>query len=146
MKAASILTPLFLVACSASPPPAPPAPVAPATRTTPTTPSAGAPIPMQPSPLQTFRALGTEPFWHLDVDGDRIVYTTPEDQAGQVLAGTRAAAADGVDISGIHAGQSFLLRVRQGDCSDGMSDNRYPMTAEFKIGGEFLKGCADGDE
>lgn len=71
---------------------------------------------------------------------------TPEDQAGQVLAGTRAAAADGVDISGIHAGQSFLLRVRQGDCSDGMSDNRYPMTAEFEIGGEFLKGCADGDE
>lgn len=138
MKTAFVVTSLLLVACSAPPPPAPAEPAAP----TAPTPTATA----QSTPLDSFRALGTEPFWHLDVDGDRIIYTTPDNQGGLALAGTRTAVAGGVDIRGIHGGQPFVLRVRPGDCSDGMSDNRYPMTAELALGGDLLKGCADGDE
>ena len=28
------------------------------------------------------------------------------------------------------------------ECSDGMSDLRYPMTAEVALAGETLRGCA----
>jgi uncharacterized membrane protein len=145
MKASLLLAPLLLAACSAPPPPAPPAPIEPMAPAAPTPPASTA-APVASAPLHSFRALGTEPFWHLDVDGNAIVYTTPDNQAGLALAGTRSASGDGVDIRGTHDGQAFVLRVRQGDCSDGMSDNRYPMTAEFEIGGELLKGCADGDD
>ena len=138
MKTALVVTSLLLVACSAPPPPAPVEPAAP------TAPASTAAA--RATPLHSFRALGTEPFWHLDVDGDSFIYTTPENQAGLALAGTRSAIAGGVDIRGIHGGQPFVLRVRPGDCSDGMSDNRYPMTAELALGSELLKGCADGDE
>ena len=41
--------------------------------------------------MHRFRAFGTEPFWNVDVEGGTLVFTTPEDQAGQTLAGTRAA-------------------------------------------------------
>ena len=140
MKSAIAPCLLLLVACNAPPAPAPvdPAPSA--------SPPASAGAPVQQASLQTFRALGTEPFWHVDVDGERLLLTTPDDPSGQALTGTRMVAADGVHVRGSHAGQPFALRVRAGDCSDGMSDNRYPMVAEFEFGGQVLKGCADGEE
>jgi uncharacterized membrane protein len=36
-----------------------------------------------------------------------------------------------------------VLRVASGECSDGMSDNRYTMTASFRIGDIDYRGCGE---
>ena len=46
-------------------------------------------------PLRIFRVFGTEPFWNVNVEDTRLTYTTPEDQAGVVMVGTRRTLADG---------------------------------------------------
>lgn len=142
-----VLVAVLLVACKPASSPAPdgaadpaPAPSAPTETPTPATPE---PLPAPVTETASaFRALGTEPFWHVDVDGGALVYKTPEDQVGQMLTGTRVLQPDGVDITGEHAGQPFKLSVRNGDCSDGMSDNTYPMTSTFEVQGRSLSGCA----
>jgi uncharacterized membrane protein len=94
-------------------------------------------------PLWILRAFGTEPFWNVRVEGRTLIYTTPEDQAGRAMRGERRATADGVEISGSHEGKAFTLTVAKGDCSDGMSDNVYDLTAEFRYGDMDYKGCAE---
>jgi uncharacterized membrane protein len=39
-------------------------------------------------------------------------------------------------------GRTITLALVTIECSDGMSDHRYPMGAEVRFGGEVLKGCA----
>jgi uncharacterized membrane protein len=94
-------------------------------------------------PMQIFRAFGTEPFWNVNVQGNTLTYTTPEDQAGIELHGMRRAIDGGVEIDGSDDGISFALAVRAGECSDGMSDNRYELVSTFRYGDVDLKGCAE---
>ena len=138
---------LLLVACQPSQPPADPAP--PAAVVAPATPAAETPsakrVPGQEAvePLRIFRAFGTEPFWGVNVEGTRLTYTTPENQAGVVMEGTRKTLADGVEISGQHDGKPFVLTVSNGTCSDGMSDNTYSMVSTFRYGDIDYKGCGE---
>ena len=139
MRLTIVLTALLLAACAGGEAPA----SADATPATTSAPTDAAPELVEDSGPRDFRAFGTEPFWNVDVTGDTLLFTTPEDQAGQALAGTRSAFAKGVEISGTHAGKPFVLVIRSGECSDGMSDNTYAMDAEFDIHGQSLKGCAE---
>lgn len=138
---------LLLVACQPSQPPADPAP--PAAVVAPATPAAETPsakrVPGQEAvePLRIFRAFGTEPFWGVNVEGTRLTYTTPENQAGVVMEGTRKTLADGVEISGQHDGKPFVLTVSNGTCSDGMSDNTYSVVSTFRYGDIDYKGCGE---
>lgn len=89
------------------------------------------------------RALGTEPFWSMDLNGTELVYTAaepPEQRAPQpnpVVQGTTATweaeTADGTDL------RVTLIAT---ECSDGMSDRTYPLTAMVKVGDRDLTGCA----
>ena len=94
-------------------------------------------------PMQVFRAFGTEPFWNVNVEGNTLTYTTPEDQAGIVMHGMRRAIEGGVEINGSDDGKFFALTVKAGTCSDGMSDNVYELTAEFRYGDMDYQGCAE---
>ena len=147
MKFAIASLSLLLVACQPSQPPADPAP--PAAVVAPATPAAETPsakrVPGQEAiePLRIFRAFGTEPFWGVNVEGTRLTYTTPENQAGVVMEGTRKTLADGVEISGQHDGKPFVLTVTGGLCSDGMSDNEYELDATFRYGTIDYKGCGE---
>ena len=116
-------------------------------------PEAEAPPPVEPPapvlelggvPLdQPLRAIGTEPFWGVDVTADALVYSgvdRPEQRAthdGVELMGTtaswRGTMADGSPID---------LILMATECSDGMSDRTYPLTARVEVGGETLNGCA----
>lgn len=146
MKLAVASLSLMMVACNASDAPAKPAPDAPPA---PAATSEDRPMakraPGQPDtmPLQVFRAFGTEPFWNVNVEDATLTYTTPEDPAGVVMQGVREPQADGVEITGTHAGRPFALRVAAGECSDGMSDHRYTMTATFKLGDIAYTGCGE---
>ena len=141
MKSATAVLPLLLVACTASQPPALPAPpIAPAQETSMAKRAPG----QEPSaPLQIFRAFGTEPFWNVNVEGDTLTWTTPEDQVGVVMKGLRRSLDGGVEISGSHAGKAFVLAVTAGDCNDGMSDNRYTLVSAFRYGEIDYKGCGE---
>ena len=147
MKFAIASLSLLLVACQPSQPPADPAP--PAAVVAPAAPAAETPsakrVPGQEAfePLRIFRAFGTEPFWGVNVEDTRLTYTTPEDQAGVVMEGTRKTLADGVEISGQHDGKPFVLTVSNGTCSDGMSDNTYSMVSTFRYGDIDYKGCGE---
>ena len=90
----------------------------------------------------TWRAIGTEPFWGVRVEGYNLVFTTPEDQAGRVLPATETNADGKTVFSGSEGGQAYTLTLVPGDCSDGMSDRVFRFTAEFAIGDAHYRGCA----
>ncbi len=123
---------LVLTACSPAEEPAPP-PEAP-----------------EPAPVlggvdlaRPVRALGTEPFWSVELTGTEMVYTTPEPpeqrapQPNPLVQGTTATweaeTADGTALS---------VTLIATECSDGMSDRTYPLTAMVKLGEQELTGCA----
>ena len=94
-------------------------------------------------PLMAWRALGTEPFWHVRVDGDTLIFSTPEDQAGRTMHGNRVPSLVGFVYVGKDGGKEFNLDIRPGECSDGMSDNRYEYVANFIYGDTTYKGCGE---
>lgn len=101
----------------------------------------------EPTAPQALRVVGTEPFWGVQVDGDALTFTTPEDQTGLQMRGERKdVPGGGLDISGLSGEQAFSLNVRPGDCSDGMSDLAFTMTAEFRLGESAYRGCAQAAE
>lgn len=92
-----------------------------------------------PNPL---RAVGTEPFWAAVLDGDRLTYRTPENQAGTSLTVRRGGSPGGTIVSGTLAGAPLRMRIAPGPCSDGMSDVIYPYAVELTIGSDARRGCA----
>lgn len=145
MKLAIASLSLLLIACTPPQPPAPPEPPPPEPVAAPAT---EAPMAKRAPgdvalPMQIFRAFGTEPFWNVNVEDVSLTYTTPEDELGVAMQGTRRALADGVEITGSHDGKAFTLTVTAGTCSDGMSDSTYTMVSTFRYGDHELKGCGE---
>jgi len=94
-------------------------------------------------PVLAWRALGTEPFWHVRVDGATLVFSTPEDQGGRAMQGRHVPSSTGFVYAGRDGGKDFNLDIRPGECSDGMSDNRYEYEATFVYGGTTYQGCGE---
>jgi uncharacterized membrane protein len=89
---------------------------------------------------------GTEPFWGGEVSDGVLTYTTPENQAGEMVAVDRFAGRNGISFSGELGDMPFVLAVTPGQCSDGMSDRSYPFTVTLQVKGELRKGCAWTDK
>ncbi|HYD28391.1 hypothetical protein [Brevundimonas sp.] len=89
------------------------------------------------------RVGGNEPFWSVELNGSEMVYSgvdRPEQRAPQnppVVQGTMASWE-----STTGAGNPLKVTLTATDCSDGMSDRTYPLTAMVRIGEETLTGCA----
>jgi uncharacterized membrane protein len=93
---------------------------------------------------EPLRALGTEPFWALDVDGAGLRFITPEDTSGIRFPPIAATAvADTVVWSGQTERATIELRVWREKCSDGMSDREYPYASRVTVAGTTYRGCAD---
>lgn len=92
---------------------------------------------------QPLRVLGTEPFWAVEITPAGLTYSgvgRPEQKAanpGPALQGTVA-----VWTTQTEARTPLVVTLMATDCSDGMSDRTYPLTAKVEIGGESLTGCA----
>jgi len=154
---ATALLSALLAACSAQQAPAPapqpatmpePPVTTPAPGTRPTT-AAGdtamgkrAPGDTTP-PMTVFRTFGTEPFWNINVEDATLTLTTPDDQQGMVMQGTRRTLPAGVEITGNHGNKPFVLTVTAGECSDGMSENQYQLVSSFRHGDIDYKGCGE---
>ena len=92
---------------------------------------------------QPVRALGTEPFWSLELDGTDMIYTSPE--PGELRAPQPAAVVQGT-VAMFEAAtadsQPMKVTLTATECSDGMSDRTYPLTAIVELGERTLTGCA----
>lgn len=114
-----------------------------------TGPDDGAPEPAEPVVLggvdlnQPLRALGTEPFWAVSIDASGLAYSgvdRPEQRAanpGPQVQGSAAQWNVRTDQD-----QPLIVTLIDTECSDGMSDRTYPLTARVEIGEETLNGCA----
>ena len=111
-----------------APPPAPPAPTADATVKT-TAPDAFA---------GDFNALGTEPFWAVEVRPLTLKLSRPD--AIDLTVANAGPKVDGGNA--VWTGPGLVLTLSKGPCSDGMSDRRYPYVAQATVGDTVLKGCA----
>lgn len=98
--------------------------------------------------------VGTEPFWSGKVNGSTFRYETPENTTvkspdepkGEEIAVTRFAGRNGLSFTGTLDDKDFVAAVTPGECSDGMSDRKYPFTAMLQVRGENRLGCAWTDE
>lgn len=93
------------------------------------------------APQETVHAIGTEPFWNAEAGPKGLTYLTAEDRKGETVAMTRFAGRGGVSFSGTLAAGPATLAVTPGECSDGMSDARYPLTVTLRIRDEIRQGC-----
>jgi uncharacterized membrane protein len=130
MRSAAVLGLMVLSGCEQAPPPEKVTVVEIATPTP-------APLPEQP-----FQALGTEPFWAVEVTPGRLRYSTPENQEGTDFPARRTIEGEAQVWTGPLEGGQFTLRIAPGTCSDGMSDTVYAYTAMVAFAGETRQGCA----
>ena len=92
---------------------------------------------------QPLRAIGTEPFWAVEITPATLTYRgvdRPEqafDSPDPDVQGTTAVYE--VENEG---GATMTITLMTTECSDGMSDRIYPLTAMVEIGDEALNGCA----
>ncbi|HEU5481794.1 MAG TPA: hypothetical protein VFU80_01710 [Sphingomicrobium sp.] len=95
-------------------------------------------------PDNALRAIGTEPFWGADVAGRCVTYSTPENQQGVRIWTRFVGTSENGHWSGALDGQPFVMITRpEPGCSDGMSDNVYPIAVTLTVRGERRTGCAE---
>jgi uncharacterized membrane protein len=130
---------LALTACK-------PAPAADAAATPP-----AAPVPAAPADpvlnnidlTQDIRAVGTEPFWAVEMTKAGLTFSAP-DRPNATAPNTGPAMHEGeASWTGTTAdGKALKVTLTAGPCSDGMSEREYPLKAKVELGGEMFKGCA----
>lgn len=92
---------------------------------------------------QPVRALGTEPFWSVAITPTQLKYDGVDrplqtaSNPGPVVQGTTAVFTGTTDQNNV-----LVVTLIDTDCSDGMSERLYPLTAKVEISGETLSGCA----
>lgn len=95
-------------------------------------------------PANAIRAIGTEPFWSARVEGRCVTYSTPEDQGGTRVWTKFSGTAEKGRWTGALGGRPFVMETRpESECSDGMSDNLYPIAVTLTVRGELRSGCAE---
>lgn len=107
---------------------------------------APAPAPDASAPFRVdFSASGTEPFWRIDIKGTDVTLIGPiteQIEAPHTATNAGLAASDGAATWTAQAGTTpVVVKVTKGECSDGMSDLKYPYAAEVTWGAQTLKGC-----
>jgi len=105
------------------------------------------PVPTPPSGSmdisRPITARGNEPFWALSIDGTKFKLTRPDHP--DLLAEAPGAAIQPGRATWIAKGakgEQLTVTLYVSECSDGMSDLKYPMSAEVTLLNESLRGCA----
>ena len=92
---------------------------------------------------QPLRALGTEPFWAVELQPDVMIYSGVDRPEQRAPRPRRTVSADEAVFRGTtEAGAALAVTLTPAICSDGMSDRIYPLAARVEIGPERLSGCA----
>jgi heat shock protein HslJ len=86
---------------------------------------------------QPYRALGTEPFWSLTIDGSRIRY---QPAGGRVVSVAKPRPIVGFNGERYQA-RGMTVDITHVECSDGMSDRTFHDTVTVTLRGRTLRGC-----
>lgn len=89
------------------------------------------------APAGIYRALGTEPFWSVTIEGGQMVYQPADGPRIAVSAPSPRTSFNGHRYETAR----LVVDVTHVPCSDGMSDNRYADTVLVVADGRELKGC-----
>ena len=93
---------------------------------------------------EPLRALGTEPFWALDIDTGGLKFITPDDTSGIRFPSTAPTISADTVVWSLQAEHGTIeARVWAEKCSDGMSDREYPFASQVIVHGTTYRGCAD---
>ena len=97
----------------------------------------GSPPPAYPGEA-TYRAIGTEPFWDLEIGRD-MVFTDRGNNNFRVIERTPRPI---VGVAGeIYQTPRLNVNIVHGRCSDGMSDRTYPDSVTVRVDGREFRGC-----
>ncbi len=101
-------------------------------------PPADAPDTVAAAPLE--RAVGTEPFWSLTITPGAMEFRTPE--GGWTAPAPRRESIDGGRrYVSSRDGEAIVATFVEQPCSDGMSDQTYPLTVTLVVGETTWRGC-----
>jgi heat shock protein HslJ/uncharacterized membrane protein len=97
------------------------------------------PAPGYPSSGETsYRAIGTEPFWDLEIGRD-LIFT---DRGNNVSVSQPAPQPIQGTAGPIYRTERLEVNITHQQCSDGMSDRRYPDTVDVRVDGrQRYRGC-----
>lgn len=98
------------------------------------------PYPPAPYPDQgreSYRAIGTEPFWDLNIT-DQMVFT---DRGNNITVAQPTPRPINGTAGEIYRTQRLEVNVTHVRCSDGMSDRTYPDTVQVTVDGRMYRGC-----
>lgn len=99
-----------------------------------------------PRRLLDVDALGTEPFWHVSVDGSQLVLERPEGPLELAFVADTPVTQGALTTITAHRDEGRVrdlsLGLLRSSCRDGMSDSWYPYRAEVRFGTTALHGCA----
>ncbi|WP_226624830.1 COG3650 family protein [Alloyangia pacifica] len=101
--------------------------------------------------VEGLRCFGTEPFWSYEVrQGEAATVTTPDDPEEVLLAGGFETASGQrwpfSSVAGADHLQAVLVASPEAQCSDGMSDRLYGLSATLVLTGRIsrtLSGCCE---
>ncbi len=100
----------------------------------------------RPQRVFDVEALGTEPFWHVTLDGTELVLERPEGPLEMVFVADTPVTRGALTTITAHRYEGRVRDLTFGllrtDCRDGMSDSWYPWRAEVRFGATALHGCA----
>lgn len=85
----------------------------------------------------TYRALGTEPFWSVTIAEGTMTYEGAGEETVRIPAPEPRASVNGHR----YVAARLTVDITHAECSDGMSDRRYPDTVRVTIDGRNLSGC-----
>ena len=91
-----------------------------------------------PPASATYRALGTEPFWSLEIDSRMMRFTTASGEAPVSEPTPRVIHGFAGEI---YQGKRIRVNIVHGKCSDGMSDRIYPDSMQLGVDGRSYTGC-----
>lgn len=94
--------------------------------------------------MTSYKALGTEPFWALEITSHGLRFRTPEDTSGirfPPIEATRTG--DTLSWAGETERAMLEARIWPAECSDGMSDREWTHAARVTVAGTTYTGCAD---
>lgn len=90
-----------------------------------------------PGEQASYRAIGTEPFWDLEIGRD-LVFTDRGSDLRVVQPTPRPINSTAGEI---YQTQRINVNIVRSRCSDGMSDRTYPDTVTVRVDGREFRGC-----
>lgn len=92
------------------------------------------------------RAIGNEPGWLLEIAPNRQLVFAWDYGNHRAAAATPAPQVDAASHTTVYTAKTgagdLRVELQDGQCSDGMSDLRYPTSAKVTLAGKSYAGCA----